>query len=208
VTGRAARGSSWNALLVLGAAGASLAAPGSVGAQSPADEVAQEVAREVEERITPVVEALLGALRLPEVTIEARDVGVSDSTLIGLIDRFRDDGIPAVEAEDILDQELEVVRAGGPVGNFGAFVQSRLAAGLRGRALAEAIRAEHRSRGIGIPERRPERALGPRGAGGGGAGPQGPRGAGTPTGRRGGDPAQGRGRGDRPGAGGGGGGLP
>ena len=33
--------------------------------------------------------------------------------------------------------------------NFGAFVQSRLDAGLRSRALAQAIRQEHSRRGIG-----------------------------------------------------------
>lgn len=132
---------------------------GPLSAQSAADQVSGAV----EESLSPVVEALLGALRLPEIVSEAREVGVADPTLEGLLEGFRNSGVPAAEAEDILDQEVEVVRAGGPVDNFGAFVRSRLAEGLRGRELAAAIRSEHRSRGIGIPERRPERDLRRRG---------------------------------------------
>ncbi len=108
-----------------------------------------------------VLGTILGAINLPQIAQEARDAGVADSTLTTVLDEMRDREVPAGEAEDILEQEVEAVRAGGPVDNFGAFVQSQLAAGLRGRDLAQAIRAEHRARGIGIPEGRPERMRGP-----------------------------------------------
>jgi len=40
----------------------------------------------------------------------------------------------------------------GPVDNFGAFVKSKLAEGLRGRDLADAIAIEHKVRGKGKPK--------------------------------------------------------
>ena len=132
------------------------------------------------------IEAILGAIELPQVVEEAREAGVADSTLTVLLEDFQEGAMPAAQAEDVLAQEVEVLRAGGPVDNFGAFVQGQLEAGLRGRDLAQAIRAEHRSMGIGIPERRPERMRGARGERGPGAARGGPgagRGGGPPEGR-------------------------
>src|SRR5687767_15243513 len=58
-------------------------------------------------------------------------------------------GIPAYEATLVIDTARVVRREHGPVDNFGAFVQSQLAQGKRGRELAAAIRAEHARSGKG-----------------------------------------------------------
>lgn len=144
------------------------------------------------------LESIFGALGLPQAVEEARQEGVPDGSIVTVIEEIRRSGASAADAEDILAQEVEAVRAGGPVGNFGAFVQSQLAAGLRGRALAEAIRAEHRRNGIGIPADRPQRDRAQIGRGRGNVGGGAARGAGaepggpdTARGRAGG---QGRGR--------------
>lgn len=131
-----------------------LAAMATALLSAPTAVVAQD---EETSTVQSTIEAILGAINLPQVVEEARQEGVSDSTLVTILDDMRRGRVPATEAEDVMEQEVEVIRAGGPVDNFGAFVQGALAAGLRGRDLAQAIRAEHRSRGIGVPERRPDR---------------------------------------------------
>lgn len=123
--------------------------------------------------VVTAMESIFGSLGLPEAVTEARQGGVADATIVEVLERMRRTGVSAADAEEILAQEVEVVRAGGPVDNFGAFVQSQLDAGLRGRALADAIRAEHRRMGIGIPASRPSRdrpGLGRRGGPGAGSG--------------------------------------
>jgi len=96
--------------------------------------------------------AILEALRLPGLVTEARQAGVTESAVREVLDGLRRRGLPADEAALVLREELDAVNAGAPKDNFGGFVQRQLAAGLRGRALAEAIRAEHRARGIGRPD--------------------------------------------------------
>ena len=49
----------------------------------------------------------------------------------------------------ILQDEVAATAAGQPKDNFGAFVQAQHRAGLRGRALADAIHAEQARRGMG-----------------------------------------------------------
>jgi len=101
------------------------------------------------------VPAILRALRLPALVTEARLAGVTDSVVREVLDGLRRRGLPADEAAMVVREEVDAVHAGAPKDNFGGFVQRQLDAGLRGRALAEAIRAEHRARGIGRPEGRP-----------------------------------------------------
>jgi len=98
--------------------------------------------------------AILRALRLPALGTEARRAGVADSQVRGLLDALRRRGLPAADAEAVLHEEVTAVRAGAPKANFGAFVHRQLEAGLRGRALAAAIRAEH-GRQAGGRGRRP-----------------------------------------------------
>jgi hypothetical protein len=98
--------------------------------------------------------AILRALQLPALVTEARRAGVTDALVRGVLDGLRRRGLPADEAALVVREEVDAVNAGAPKDNFGGFVQRQLDAGLRGRALAEAIRAEHRARGMGRPEGR------------------------------------------------------
>lgn len=100
------------------------------------------------------VASILEALRLPALVTEARQAGVTEATVREVLDGLRRRGLPAADAAMVLREEVDAVNAGEPKDNFGGFVQRQLAAGLRGRALAEAIRAEHQARGIGRPEGR------------------------------------------------------
>ena len=91
------------------------------------------------------------AMNLPVRTTEAREWGVPEEQVRTTIWDFRRGGIPAEDATRILDEEIRIVREGGPKDNFGAFVHSRVEAGMRGRELAEAIHAEQARRGKGQP---------------------------------------------------------
>lgn len=108
-------------------------------------------------QVADPVAAILEALRLPALVTEARQAGVTEAAVREVLDGLRRQGLPAADAALVLREEVDAVHAGAPKDNFGGFVQRQLAAGLRGRALAEAIRAEHQARGIGRPEgRRPQ----------------------------------------------------
>jgi hypothetical protein len=100
------------------------------------------------------LDRVLAAAQLPVAAAEAREEGVSNITLGNILDIIRRRGLPAEDARYVLEEEVRVVREGGPRENFGAFVQTQLDAGLRGRALADAIHEEHRRRGMGRPDDR------------------------------------------------------
>lgn len=150
------------------------------------------------------VRQLLIASQLPLVTLEARREGVPNDEIRSVLDAVRRAGVPAFEATALIDTARVVRRDHGPVDNFGAFVQTQLAAGKRGRELAAAIRAEHARVGKGPGTK----ASGP---GRGNAGAKGSaRGAerddtlrtrGTPAGRAKADTARARGRSDAQGPG-------
>jgi len=93
--------------------------------------------------------AILWALRLPALVTEARQVGVDETLVKGVLDGLRGQGLTADEAAMVMSEEVDAVNAGEPKDNFGGFVHQQLDAGLRGRALAQAIQAEHQARGIG-----------------------------------------------------------
>jgi hypothetical protein len=93
------------------------------------------------------VAALKRVLRLPQTTADARQAGIPDSAIRVILTEVRRRGLPAEEAQEAVEVETEAVKAGAPANNFGAFVQEQLAAGKRGRELAEAIRAEHARHG-------------------------------------------------------------
>lgn len=92
---------------------------------------------------------ILAALQLPALVTEARVAGITETTLRGVLDGLERRAVAADDAVVVLREEIDAVHTGGPKDNFGAFVQRNLDAGLRGRALAEAIREEHRKVGIG-----------------------------------------------------------
>jgi len=95
------------------------------------------------------IDSVMRALRLPRTTTEARQKGVPDSTIGGIIDLLFRDRVPAADAQKVVEDELAATEKGQPVDNFGAFVQAQHRAGLRGRQLADAIHADHARRGIG-----------------------------------------------------------
>jgi hypothetical protein len=72
---------------------------------------------------------------------------VPDSAVRAVLEALQRRQVTPGDAKDVLDEERGDVREHGPIDNFGAFVQSKLDAGLRGRDLAAAIRAEHEARG-------------------------------------------------------------
>jgi hypothetical protein len=109
--------------------------------------------------LAPVVQvdeslpAVVWALRLPSLVTEAREGGVANTAIRALLDEFRREGLGADEAARVMREEVDAVNSGGAKDNFGSFVHAQLSAGLRGRALARAIRSEHEARGIGKPGR-------------------------------------------------------
>lgn len=95
------------------------------------------------------LDSVMRILRLPRTTTEARTKGVPDSQVGGILDVLRRSKVSAGDAEEILRGEVEATAAGQPTDNFGAYVQAQHRAGLRGRALADAIHAEQARRGVG-----------------------------------------------------------
>jgi hypothetical protein len=95
------------------------------------------------------VTRLLDASKLPVSAAGARAEGASNEEVSSVLDVLKREKVPPEQAREILDEERASRREHGPVDNFGGFVQSKLDAGLRGRELAEAIRAEHVARGKG-----------------------------------------------------------
>lgn len=95
------------------------------------------------------VESILRAIRLPTVTVDVRESGTPEDAVREILRDARVLRIPPGETEQVLTESAEAMEEHGPIDNFGSFVQSKLREGLRGRALAEAIHAEHRARGKG-----------------------------------------------------------
>ncbi len=98
--------------------------------------------------------SILEALRLPTLAVEARQAGASEAGVRDLLDRMQRRRLPAHEAAAVVREEVDALHAGAPSDTFGGFVQRQLEVGLRGQALADAIRVEHRTRGV--DDRRPD----------------------------------------------------
>lgn len=94
-------------------------------------------------------ERILKSTRLPTVTREARVLGVPEQDLRTILTTGREERVSVGVLTDLISEGNQSIREHGPIDNFGAFVQEKLRAGLRGRDLAAAIRAEHAARGIG-----------------------------------------------------------
>jgi hypothetical protein len=95
------------------------------------------------------VNQILAAAQLPVVASEARREGIAVDEIRKVLDAMRNAGVPAYEATTLIETERKAHRENGPADNFGAFVQSQLAAGKRGQELAAAIRQEHARQGKG-----------------------------------------------------------
>ena len=94
-----------------------------------------------------VAERVLAAASVPGLALEARAAGLSPDELEGLLDAMADGRVPATDARLVLAEERRAVAAHGAVDGLGGFVRARLAEGLRGQALADAIGKEHAARG-------------------------------------------------------------
>ena len=92
---------------------------------------------------------LLKAARLPRKAEDVRARGIPTEEMRKALNAAKSKGIRPGEMSDIADEHRKALDEHGPIDNFGAFVQSQLDKGLRGRDLAAAIRAEHAKRGIG-----------------------------------------------------------
>jgi hypothetical protein len=110
-------------------------------------------AQPVEGQTADRIRRVLSAADLPVSADQARREGAPDGVLQQVLAAMRAADVPAHEAREVIDEERAAMREHGPVDNFGAFVQSKLDAGLRGRDLAGAIRAEHELRGAKRGER-------------------------------------------------------
>lgn len=89
------------------------------------------------------VQRVQALLDLPRLAAELRDTGIPDSTVRNVLWSMDNAKMPETEQVAALTTERDAAREHGPTDNFGAFVQTRLAAGDRGQVLAKAIRAEH-----------------------------------------------------------------
>jgi hypothetical protein len=117
-----------------------------------------------------VASQITDMLNLPRAVERARRAGIPSDRIQEVVDSLRRRRVPAADAEQIVRGEVDAVESGAPRENFGAFVNSQLARGLRGRDLAAAIHAEHARRGIGRSRGRPQSELSsPRPSGRGGA---------------------------------------
>lgn len=123
-----------------------LAVPAWVQGQEPAsrDTGSSQVAQKVAQ-----VSEILRIIGLPGITEEARREGLPEEDIQIIIEESRRRKLPPSETIAIMEESGHAARENGPVDNFGAFVQSRLDSGLRGRELSDAIHAEHRLHGKG-----------------------------------------------------------
>ncbi len=94
-------------------------------------------------------ERILKSVRLPRKADDVRAAGVPASDMREALKAAKAKGVRAGDMSDIADEQKKAIDEHGPIDNFGAFVQSKLDEGLRGRELAAAIRAEHAKRGKG-----------------------------------------------------------
>lgn len=134
------------------------------GAPALAQEATQDTARDT---ARAAATRILDAIRLPTMADVLRSSGIPVEDVDSAIAGARKEDVPPGELAGIFEETARTVEETGPIDNFGAFVQDRLRAGLRGRDLAEAIRAEHARRGIGKGKKLESRG---RGQGQGGAG--------------------------------------
>lgn len=91
----------------------------------------------------------LASLRLPVLTKETREQGVPDEEVKLAVVSLREAKVAPEDAVETFKATVASVGEKGPVEKFGDLVRIKLNEGLRGKALAKAIRAEHEKRGIG-----------------------------------------------------------
>jgi len=83
---------------------------------------------------------ILAVIDLPLAAADAREAGVEEAELKAALDTTRDAGLPASEATEVVAVEAEQTRTRGAKKGFGQWVRLQVAAGLRGKKLAEKIK--------------------------------------------------------------------
>lgn len=85
---------------------------------------------------------ILAVIDLPIAAADAREAGVEETELKAALDSTREAGLPASEATEVVSVEAEETRTRGAAKKgFGQWVRLQLAAGLRGKKLADKIKA-------------------------------------------------------------------
>lgn len=158
-------------------------------AATPAAEEAEDDL-EVDDDDAKPAGGLLAAIDLPAAADAARKAGYDAGAVADVLDKGKGKG--AAPTRLALRQSARSARMNGPVDNLGAYVQSLLDEGKRGKELAMAIREKHRAEGKG------GKGKGPGGEHGKGKGKSGEHGKGGGHGK-----AEGMGGGKPAGAGGG-----
>ena len=83
---------------------------------------------------------ILATIDLPLAAAEARDAGVAEADLKEALDTSREAGLPASEATEVVAVEAEQTRTRGVKKGFGRWVRMQVAAGHRGKKLADKIK--------------------------------------------------------------------
>lgn len=128
-------------ITLLGLAGLLAATPALATKPTPTENPTTELGRR-----------LMEAVKLPEIAERTREAGVPAEDVKEAIDAMAKKETRGDEATAAMTAAAEATKVHGPVDNFGAFVQEKLDAGLRGKELAQAIREEHAARGTGRPD--------------------------------------------------------
>lgn len=92
------------------------------------------------------------AIDLPARIAKLREAGVPPEEIAKALDGVKKGGMRPDHASEAMEAAGRSVEEHGTVDNFGGFVKSRVDEGMRGKDLAEAIRAEHEAHGKGRPE--------------------------------------------------------
>jgi hypothetical protein len=93
------------------------------------------------------LERIQNAAELIKTSREAREAGIPEEEVKEVLEGARERGLSPGETEEVLAESTAAVKESGPVDNFGAFVETKLDEGLRGKELAAAIHEEHRLHG-------------------------------------------------------------
>lgn len=118
-----------------------LAAPALADAAEPAATASASVTAKVTVSDQDALsDDILAVIDLPLAAAEAREAGVEETELKAALDTSRAAGLPASDATEVIAVEAEQTRARGAKKGFGQWVRQQVAAGLRGKKLADKVK--------------------------------------------------------------------
>src|ERR1051325_6730036 len=82
-------------------------------------------------------------IKLPQRAQEVRDKGVPAADMKEALEAARDKGVKAHDMADLTAEQSKAIDEHGRIARFGAFAQSKLNEGLRGRELRHGLPAEN-----------------------------------------------------------------